>query len=42
MVKFMDFLISGDTIKIKVNENSVPLSVTQVENFRNYFLDVDL
>ena len=38
----MDSLISGDRIKIKINENNVPLSVTQVENFRNYFLDVDL
>ena len=41
-VKIHGFFTCGDTIKIKINENSVPLSVTQVGNSRNYFLDVDL
>ena len=36
------FFISGDTIKIKINENSPPLSVTHVDDFGNYFPDVDL
>ena len=36
------FFISGDTIKIKINENSSPLSVTHVGDFGNYFPDVDL
>ena len=40
--KIHSFLISGDTIKIKINENSPPLSVTHVDDFGNYFPDVDL
>ena len=36
------FFISGDTIKIKINKNSLPLSVTNADDFGNYFLDVDL
>ena len=36
------FFISSDTIKIKINKNSLPLSVTHVDNFGNYFPDVDL
>ena len=40
--KIHSFLISGDTTKIKINENSPPLSVTHVDDFGNYFPDVDL
>ena len=36
------FFISSDTIKIRVNENSSPLSLTHVEDFKKYFPDVDL
>ena len=42
LAKFIVFFISGDTIKIKINENSPPLSVTHVDDFGNYFPDVDL
>ena len=36
------FFISGDTIKIKVNENSSPLSITHVDDFGIRFPDADL
>ena len=36
------FFISGDTVKIKINENSALMSVTHVDDFGNYFPDVDL
>ena len=36
------FFISNDTIKIRINENSSPLSSTHVEDFGKYFPDVDL
>ena len=38
--KINSFFILGDTIKIKVNENSLPLSITH--DFRKYFSDIDL
>ena len=31
--KIISFHISGDTIKIKVNENSSPLSITHLDDF---------
>ena len=40
--KTHSFLSSGDRIKIKIDENSFPLSVTHVDDFRNYFSDVNL
>ena len=40
--KIFSYYISGDAIKIKVNENSSPLSITHVDDFGKYFLDVDL
>ena len=40
--KINSFFISGDTIKIKVNENSLPLSITHVDDFGKHFLDIDL
>ena len=42
LVKFIVFFISGDTVKIKINESSAPLPVTHVNDFGNYFPDVDL
>ena len=30
------FFILGDTIKIRVSENSSPLSLTHVEDFKKY------
>ena len=36
------FFISDDTIKIRVSENSSPLSLTHGEDFAKYFPDVDL
>ena len=38
----MQYVISVDTIKIKINENGFLLSVTHVDNLRNYFPDADL
>ena len=40
--KIHSFFISGDTIKIKVNENSSPFSITHVDDFGRHFPDVDL
>ena len=36
------FFISGDTIKIRVGENSLHLSITHADDFRKYFPDIDL
>ena len=36
------FFISGDTVKIKINESSALLLVTHVNDFGNYFPGVDL
>ena len=40
--KIFSFYISGDTIKIKVSENSSSLSITHVDDFGKYFPDIDL
>ena len=40
--KIHSFFILGDTIKIRVSENSSPLSLTHVEDFGKYFSDVNL
>ena len=40
--KINSFFISGDTIKIKVIENCLPLSITHVDDFGKYFPDTDL
>ena len=37
--KINSFFILGDTIKIKVSENSLPLSLNH--DFRKYFSDID-
>ena len=39
--KIHSFFISGNTIKIRVNENSSPFSITHVNNFGKHFPDVD-
>ena len=40
--KIHSFFTSGDTIKIRVSENSSPLSLTHVDDFGKYFHDVYL
>ena len=40
--KIHNFFISGETIKINVNENSSQLSITHVDNFCKHFPDTDL
>ena len=40
--KINSFFISGDTIEIKVSKNSLPLSITHVDDFRKYFPGIDL
>ena len=40
--KIHSIFISGDTIKIRVNENSSPLSIPRVDDFGKHFPDVDL
>ena len=42
LCNIFSFCISDDAIKIKVNENSSPLSITHVDDFGIYFPDVDL
>ena len=42
LVKINRFFILGDTIKIKVSENSLPLSITHVDDFVKYFHDIDV
>ena len=39
--KIHSFFISGDTVKIRLSENSSPLSLTHIEDFGKYFPDVD-
>ena len=36
------FYISNGTIRIKVSENSSPLSITHVDDFGKHFPDIDL
>ena len=40
--KINSFFITGDIIKIKVSENSLPLSITHVDDLGKYFPDIDL
>ena len=40
--KINSFFISGDIFKIKVIENSLRLSITNVNDFGKVFLDIDL
>ena len=36
------FFISSDTVKTKINESCSSLPVTHVDDFGNYFPDIDL
>ena len=36
------FFISNSTIKLKLQENSVPVAITHNSDFQKYFPDVDL
>ena len=40
--KINSSFILGNTVKIKVSENSLPLSITHADDFGKYFLDIDL
>ena len=40
--KIFSLYISGYAVKIKVNENSSPSPITQVDDFGKYFPEVDL
>ena len=40
--KINSFFISGDTIKIKVSENSLSFSITHVDDCGKFFPDIDL
>ena len=40
--KIHSFLISNSTIKLKLQENSVPVAITHNSDFQKYFPDVDL
>ena len=40
--KINSFYISNTTIKIKISENSSPLSITHVDDFGKHFPDIDL
>ena len=42
LVKINSFFTLADTIKINVSENSLPLSITPVDDFGKYFRDIDL
>ena len=40
--KIHSFFISNSTIKIKLQENSNPESITHSSNFDKFFLDIDI
>ena len=40
--KINNFYVSSGKIKIRIQENSKPLSITHAEDFKKYFPDVDL
>ena len=40
--KINSFYISNGTIRIKISENSSPLSITHVDDFGKYFPDIEL
>ena len=42
MDRIHSFYIAGESIKIKVHENSTPLAITHVNDFEYHFLDVHL
>ena len=42
MSRIHNFYIAGESIKIKVHENSTPLAITHVHDFEYHFPKVDL
>ena len=40
--RISSFYVSGGTVKIKISENSLPQSITHVNDFKQHFLDVNL
>ena len=40
--KINSFYISNGTIRIEINENSSPLSITHVDDFGKHFFDINL
>ena len=40
--KINNFYVSSGKIKIRIQENSKPLAITHVKDFKKYFADVDL
>ena len=40
--KINNFFVSSGKIKIRLQENSKPLAITHVQDFKKYFPDVDL
>ena len=42
MEKIHSFCMAGESIKIKVHENSTQLAITHVNDFEYHFPDVDL
>ena len=40
--RISSFYVSGGTVKIKISENSLPLPIAHVSDFKEHFPDVDL
>ena len=40
--RISSFDVSGGTVKIEISENSLPLPITHVNSFKEYFPDVNL
>ena len=40
--RISSFYVSGGTVKIKISENSLPLPITHVNDFKEHFPDVNL
>ena len=40
--RIKSFYVSGGTVKIKISENSLPLTITHVNDFKEHFPDVNL
>ena len=40
--RISSFYVSGGTVKIKISENSLPLPITHTNEFKEYFLNVNL
>ena len=40
--RICSFYVSGGTVKIKISENSLPIPITYVNDFKEHFPDVNL